>query len=166
MMNVDELQTKAEKILDEYEKLSGIPEFRMFDDSQISKYFNMSIEQLNKLSGMECAEAAYMLAQYSYYMQRLYNRESAKNKWAHSQMARMVCDKMDSYDTYMKYEHKIELIAKENTAVQRLQSIILYSSQIMERLNFLSTSIKNMCEIMSNIQKAKSYQNKANNYEY
>ena len=165
-MNMDELQIKAEKILDGYEKLSGISEFVAFDETQISKYFNMPIEQLNKLTAIECAEAAYILAQYSFYLQRLYNRESAKFRWASDQLTKIVCDKLDSYSTYTKYDHKVALIAKENTAVERLQSIQNYTGQIMERLNFLSTSVKNMCETMSNVQKAKSYSNKAGTYEY
>ena len=81
-------------------------------------------------------------------------------------MNKIVCDKLADYDTYTKYEHKIALIAKENTVVDRLQSIITYTTQTMERLNFLSTSIKNMCETMSNLQKAKAFKNKANSYEY
>lgn len=164
--SINDLLVKAEKVLDNYEKLSGIPEFCTFDSEQVDRYFKMTIEQLNKLTAMECAEAAYILAQYSFYMQRMYNRESAKHRWATDQMARLLCDKLEGYDTYMKYDHKVALIAKENIVVEKLSSIISYTSQIMERLNFLSTSIKNMCEIMSNIQKAKSYSNKADNYGY
>ena len=166
-MNVDETLQKCETMLDEYEKLSGISEFKPFDDSYVSKLFNMPIELLNKMTAMECAEAAYTLAQYSFYIQRLYNRESAKNKWANNRINRAVCTEIQDYNnSYMKYEQKIELIAKENEVVQKLINIINYSSLVMERLNFLSTSIKNMCETISNLQKAKSYQHKANNYEY
>jgi hypothetical protein len=163
-MNPDELLVKAENILDNYEKLSGIPEFRMYDVEEVSKYFHLKIEQLNKLSAIECAEVSYILAQYSFYLQRMYNRESAKHRWAQDQLTKVVCDKLESYDTYMKHDHKIALIAKENKVVERLQSIINYTSQIMERMNFLSTSVKNMSEIMSNLQKAKSFKSKINEY--
>lgn len=165
-MNIDQLQVKAEQVLDSYEKLSGIPEFSMFDSTQVDRYFTMTIEQLNRLPPTECAEAAYILAQYSFHLQRVYNRESAKHRWAQDQMSKLVCDKLQNYDTYMKYDHKIALIAKENNVVERLQEIISYSGQMMERMNFLSTSIKNMCETMSNVQKAKSYSNKAAQYEH
>jgi len=165
-MNIDELSTKAEGILDNYEKLSGLTQFNIFDESQISKYFDMRIEQLNKLSAIECAEAAYVLAQYSFYLQRLYNRESAKSRWASDQMAKLICDKLGDYSDFTKYDHKVALIAKENSVVERLRSITSYTEQLMARLNFLSTSVKNMCEIMSNIQKAKSFQNKAVSHEY
>lgn len=165
-MNIDELQIKAEQTLDNYEKLIGIPEFSAFDTEQIDRYFVMRIEQLNKLSAIECAEAAYVLAQYSFYLQRMYNRESSKNRWASDQMTKLVCDKIENYDTYMKYDNKIALIAKENDVVKKIQSIINYTEQIKERLNFLSTSVKNMCDIMSNLQKAKSYNNRVNQHEY
>lgn len=164
-MNIDELQVKAEKTLDSYEKFSGVPEFIIYDSDQVSKYFSMNIEQLNKLSPVECAEAAYILAQYSFYFQRMYNRESAKHRWAQDQLSKVVCDKMNDYDKYAKYDHKIELIAKENAVVEKLQSIISYTAQMMERMNFLSTSIKHMCETMSNLQKSKSYSHKAVQYE-
>jgi hypothetical protein len=165
-LNINELLIKAEKVLDNYEKLSGIPEFSPFNTNEIDRYFRMRIEQLNKLTAMECAEGAYMLAQYSFYLQRMYNRESAKHRWATDKMAQLVCDKMADYDTYMKYEHKVSLIAKENNVVEKLRDIISYTSQVMERLNFLSTSVKNMGEVMSNIQKARTYGSKADSYGY
>jgi len=164
-MNIEELQIQAEKTLDVYEKFSGIPEFVMYDTDQVSKYFSMNITQLNKLSTIECAEAAYILAQYSFYFQRMYNRESAKHRWAQDQLSKLVCDKMKDYDKYAKYDHKISLIAKENNVVNRLQSVISYTSQMMERMNFLSTSIKTMCEAMSNLQKTKSYSNRVIEHE-
>jgi len=158
-MTPDELMVKAETILDNYEKTNGILEFRIYDVDEVSKYFHLKIEQLNKLSAIECAEVSYLLAQYSFYLQRMYNRESAKNRWAQDQITKIVCDKLDSYNngTYMKYDHKISIIAKENKVVEKLQSILNYTSQIMERMNFLSTSVKNMSEIMSNLQKAKFF---------
>lgn len=165
-MNIDELLTKAEKILDDYENLSGLPEYKIFDNKQVNRYFNMTFEELNSMSAIECAEAAYLLAQYSFYLQRMFNRESAKNRWGQDQITKLVCDKLDNYSTYTKYENKIALIAKENKSVERLQSIINYTNQVMERLNFLSTSVKNMSEIMSHIQKAKAFQNRASHYEY
>jgi hypothetical protein len=166
VMNIDEIQTEAEKILDQYETSGGLIQFGAFDSSEVEKYFHLSMAQLNKLGGMECANASYMLAQYSFHLQRLYNRESAKNRWAQDQITKAVCDKLDDYSTYTKYDAKIALVAKENTAVEKLQAIVSYSGQTMERLNFLSTSVKNMCEIMSNLQRAKAFQQKAGQYEY
>lgn len=163
-MNIDELQIRAEKILDDYEKIINLPEFNMVEMDDINTYFNMKIEQLNKLTSIECAEGAYILARYCFYLQRMYNRESAKNKWAIDQMNKLICDKLSEYDTYMKYEHKISLIAKENSVVEKLQKIINYTNQVMERLNFLASAVKNMSEMISNLQKAKSYSERATNY--
>lgn len=165
-MNIDELKAKAETMLDKYEEFSGLPTFQAFDSQHIDKYFKMTIEQINKLSPEDCATAAFMLAQYSFYVQRLYNRESAQNRWASDQLTKLVCDKLGDYsDSYMKYDNKIALIAKENEVVAKLQSVINYTVQIMERLNYLATSIKNMGDIMANVGKAKSYSQKAQYYE-
>lgn len=162
MNNYDELVVRTNQILNNYEKLSGIPEFKTFNSDQVDGYFNMTIEQLNKLTPTECAEIAYVLAQYAFYIQRLQNRESAQQKWALDQLTNAICDKLDSYSTYTKHEVKIALIAKENKAVDRLRILLGYTSQIIERLNFLSSNIKHMSDIMSNIQKAKSFNQKAN----
>ena len=164
-MNIEQLQVQVEKSLDEYERFSGLPPFTIYDSEQAAQYFTMTLEQLNNLSPVECAEAAYILAQYSFYFQRTYNRESARHKWALSQMSKLICDKMGGYPDFTKYDHKVELIAKENAVVAKLQNLINYTAQMMERMNFLSSSIKNMCETMSNIQKAKSYSQKAASYE-
>ena len=157
-MNIDQLLSKTESILDNYEKLSGLPEFSVFDVSEVSQYFQMTIEQLNNLTHIDCANASYLLAQYAFYIQRLVNRESARLRWATDQTTKLICDKIDNYSVYTKYDCKIALIAKENEAVNRLQAVVSYTSQTIERLNFLSNSIKNMSDIMSNIQKVKSFQ--------
>jgi len=165
-MNADQEQLKAAELLDVYERNNGLSGFQMFDSSEVDKYFHLKMAQLNKLSNIECAQAAYVLAEYSFHLQRTFNRESAKNRWALDQITKCVCDKMNDYDKYAKYDHKIALIAKENEYVASLQGIVSYSGQSMERLSFLATSVKNMCEIMSNLQRAKAFSNKANQYEH
>lgn len=156
-MNVDELLNKAQQILDDYEKYSGLPTFEVFDTKEIDAYFKLNISQLNKLSALECANISYVLAEYSFYLQRIYNRESAKNKWGNTKLSELICDKLNSYDKYTKHDYKVALIAKENEVVKQINSVINYTNQTMERLNFLSNSVKHMSDIMSNIQKAKSY---------
>lgn len=150
---------EAEDILDEFENIHHLS--RVTIPNEIEKILNISYEQLEKLQHIQCAEYAYQLAQYSYYIQRVYNKESARLKWFNNQLQNLTADKLNNYDQYTKYEVKIRLIAKENAVVMRLIQLMNQSEQKMERMSFLGTSISRMSDTMNNLQRAKQQQIKA-----
>jgi len=165
-MSIDEDKAKVEDVLDSYESIQGIS---VISDpgtkTDLNQYLTMNQSQLQALNISDCAEIAYILAEYAFYIQRLYNKESATLQWAEKKLLEYVCDKLDQFDKYTKYDTKIYCIAKENNAVRKVLRIISYCKQVMERLNFLSTRLHNMSERLNNLQIAKASQRKAMQYE-
>jgi hypothetical protein len=158
--NNPELET-AQDILDSFEQihqLSGV----VIPDS-LDKIWNLPYNRLQKLSAVECAEYAFILAQYSMYVQKIYNREKSKVEWLENKIHELSFDKLNDYDQYTKYDVKLRLIAKENKPFNDLLKHLSYTKQIMTRLEFLPTSIKVLSDNLSNIQRAKSQVYRANN---
>lgn len=157
---------KVESILDDYESIQGLSNLtNPGTNNDLNSYLTMDRSQLKALSLTDCSEIAYVLAEYSFYVQRLYNKESATLYWAEKQLLELTCTKLDQFDKYMKHDIKLHCIAKENDVVNKILRIISYGKQVMERLSFLSTRLNNMAERLNGLQIAKTSQLKAMKYE-
>lgn len=149
--------TRIDQILDEYEKKSGLPICKApGTEAELEGYLSMDRSGMEALQMEDCAAIGYRMAQYSFYIQRLYNREKARVVWATQQLTEIVAKSLDSYDKYMKFEVKVALIIKENNYAESLQRILTYAEQRAQRLEFLATSIKNIGDAMKNMQMAKA----------
>jgi len=156
--NMDQVQ----QLLDEYEIKIGLPRSTVFIDSEeIQKYLNMKRNEIEKLTGEDCAQISYRLAQFSFYLQRTCNREQARINWADHELNAIVMTKIPQYSStggqYTKHEVAFHLALQENEVAQKLDKIKSIASQRVNRLNYLSTSLKHLSDIMLANQKAKSY---------
>jgi hypothetical protein len=153
---LEEQMELAHKLLDEFESIHNLT--RPTVPNETEEILNLTHLQLEKLGAVECAEHAYQLAQYSYYIQRVYNKESASLKWLRDKLDYFIAATWNNYDSYTKYEIRGRLIARDNDVVTRLLKLISYSEQKIERLSFLGTTISKMSDKLENLQRAKSYQ--------
>jgi hypothetical protein len=144
------------KALDDYEKSIGLPEpITPGTEEELQQYFSMNRDELESLSARDCAAISLRLAQFSLYIQRLYNRETSRLNWAKTTLSESIAKEFGNYSQYTKYDIKVALIAKENEFVRKVQQIINYAQQRMDRLYFLSTNIKYLSEVMQANQRAK-----------
>jgi hypothetical protein len=153
---LEEQMELAHKLLDEFESIHNLTKPTVPNETEA--ILELTHPQLEKLGAVECAEYAYQLAQYSYYIQRVYNKESASLKWLKDKLDYFVASKWENYDSFTKYEIRGRLIARDNAVVTRLLKLISYTEQKIERLSFLGTTISKMSDKLENLQKAKSYQ--------
>ncbi len=156
---IDDKLKRAEEILDEFEGLHNLN--KSVVQNNIDDIMNISQHQLEKLQGVQCAEYSFMLAQFAYYIQKTYNRESSTLKWINEQIDTYVAQHWGDYDSFTKYEMRPRLIARENEVLAKLLKKAAFYSQKMERLNFLGASVSRMADKLENLQKVKTYQYKA-----
>lgn len=148
---------KAVKLLDEYEKGLGIPAHKPpGSEEELNEYFTWDRDVIEAMTAEQCASTAYRLAQFSFYLQRESNRETAREKWATAQLYDVIALKLNDYDKYMKTDVKISLICKEDSYAKVIQSIKLKAEQRVARLQYLSSSIKTLSDTMISVQKAKT----------
>jgi hypothetical protein len=153
---LEEQMELAHKLLDEFESIHNLSKPTVPNETE--EILNLTHPQLEKLGAVECAEKAYQLAQYSYYIQRVHNKEAATLKWLKDKLDYFIAATWSNYDSYTRYEMRGRLIARDNQVVTRLIKLISYSEQKIERLSFLGTTISKMSDKLENLQRAKSYQ--------
>jgi len=154
--HASEKMNKAIALLDEYEKAIGLPKHNPpGEEEELNEYFMWDRDIIESMSAENCASTAYRLAQFSFYFQRETNRETAREKWAKSQLDAAVALKLNDYDKYLKYEVKVALICKEDSYAQVLENIRLKAEQRTTRLMYLSSSIKTLSDTLMSVQRAK-----------
>lgn len=146
-----------DKILDEYEQSISMPSYNSIGgvpETEINSYLSMSRDELEKLSPEDCAQVAYRLAQFSFHIQRTLNREIARHNWSEETIKDIIADEINNYKGYGYIEKSLQAI-KHNDKASSLNSIKKYAKQRMDRLSYIANSLKNLSDIMLNIQKTK-----------
>jgi len=160
---IDERLKSLDEALDKFERDAGLPvNSPPGSETELNEYLHMDRNDIERLSGSDCAAIAYRLGQFSLYVQRMINRDKARLTWAKTQLASFVTNDAD-YDKYRKFEVAVELLAKSNTAVARLSLIMRWSQQRIDRLEYVATSLKSLSDIMITNQRAKRNAEFANN---
>lgn len=150
-----EKMEKIDSILDEYENSIGLSTYQIdFPNSNTANaYINMSRDQIEKMSIEGCAEAAYILGSLSFHIQRSMNREVARLNWAKTTIKEIICKRSSQYNgTWGNQDMQATL---DNDASRKLHDIQKYCQQRIDRLTYLSNSIKNMSDLFINLQRAK-----------
>jgi len=146
---------RIDSILDEYEGSIGLDKYdEHFPNSNTAyAYMNMSRDQIEKMDIEGCAEAAYILGSLSFHIQRSVNRETARLNWAKTTIKEIICKKSGQYaGTWGNQDMQATL---DNDASRKLHDIQKYCQQRIDRLTYLSSSIRNMSDLFINLQRAK-----------
>ena len=145
---------KIDSVLDEYESSLGLPKFNNdFHDDTAKRYLQLSRDQIEKLTPEQCAEAALLLASLSFHIQRSYNREIARVNWADRTLKTTLAGREQAYKG--SWESQFNQAAKEDGYATKISDIKRYAQQRADRINYLSSSIKNISDIFINVQKSK-----------
>jgi hypothetical protein len=151
---------KVQALLDRYEKEVGLPtNTAPGTETELSTYLNMPRDQLAKLHPDECGEIAYRLGQFAVYLQRLVNKENSVSNWAELALNDIIAKAYNQYDKYTKYEMRLALVTNENNYAMSLHKIRTNALLRVERLNFLSTGLKNLSDTLLQIKRGREKTN-------
>lgn len=146
-----------DKVLDEYEKSIGLGIYsgNNMPESELQEYLSMDRNSLEKLTIEDCWQISYRLGQFSFHVQRTANRENARFNWAEETIKEVIADEINNYKGYGYLEKSTQAI-KHNDRASSLNKIKKYAKQRCDRLQYLSSSIKNLSDIIINITKVKN----------
>ena len=131
----------VEQTLNEYEESCGLPSLKSpCEKDELEKYLLMNRDQIEKLSSEDCGQIAYRLGQFSFYLQRLHNREHARMAWATNKLNDTIATEIGSFDKFMKHDTKVSLIKQTNEFAKVVGQIVSYTEQRIQRLNFIASS--------------------------
>ena len=145
-----------DKVLDEYESSIGLPTYsaQFLPETELNTYLTMNRDEIEKLSPEDCAQISYRLAQFSLHTQRTINRENARLNWAEESIKETIADEINNYKG-SGYLEKSSQAIKHNEKASALNKIKKYAKQRSDRLTYISSSIKNLSDILLSIQKTK-----------
>lgn len=127
-------------------------------EEDIQQYLNMSIENLTKIDANQASIIANKIAQYSLYIQRLTNKENGIIKWCDAVINKFVANRWDRYSDYIKSDIKINIIIKDDEAMQEVLKIKNNATQRKERLNMIPSTLKYLFDTMIEIARSKRCQ--------
>lgn len=155
-MNTKEQVNEWDKVLDDYEKSIGLGSYKQdaFPEDELNKYFQMSRDELEKITPEMCGEISYRLAQFAFHVQRSINREIARLNWADETIKETIADEINNYKGYGYIEKSLQAI-KHNDKALSLNKIKKYAKQRSDRLQYLANSIKHLSDIILSVQKTK-----------
>lgn len=154
---VDRME-KIDQVLAEYEKSIGLPDYKeQVDNEEITRYLNMSRNEMERLDPITCAEIAATLGALSFHIQRSLNRENARLNWAKSTIKEIICSKAHGYTGSWGNQDMQAIL--DNDVSRKLHEISKYCQQRIDRLTYLSNSLKNMSDLFVNLQRAKVMNN-------
>jgi len=155
-MNTKDKVKEWDDILDEYEKSIGLPSYKndQFANEELEHYFSMDRKILENMSPQDCGEIAYRLGQFSFHVQRSLNRELARVNWADETIKETIADELNSYKGYGYVEKSAQAI-KHNDNATALNKIKKYAKMRSDRLQYMANGIKNLSDILLNIQRSK-----------
>tara|TARA_R110000824_G_scaffold282601_13_gene470903 strand:- start:92 stop:580 length:489 start_codon:yes stop_codon:yes gene_type:complete len=149
---------KLDSVLDEYELSLGIPKFNSdFYDDTAKDYLQLSRHQIETLTPEQCSEAALLLSSLSFHLQRSYNREIARVNWADQVLKSAIAGREQQYRG--SWESQFNQAVKEDDYTRKILTIKRYAQQRADRINYLSSSIKNISDIFLSVQRAKAFKN-------
>ena len=142
--------------LDEYEGRCGLPPaMAPGTDIELNGYLTMDKISILSLSVEDCAAIAYRLAQFSFYITRLYNTERSNQLWAEAILRELLADVKDNYGQYTKHELKFALLAKENAFAQKVHDMVKHANHRIQRLTGLSEGINFLSKVLMDVRRSK-----------
>lgn len=144
-------------LLDQYENSIGLSLYNpmVLSEDELNTYLTMNRDELEKITPEDCGQISYRLAQFSFHVQRTINRELARFNWAEETIKEIIADEINNYKGYGYIEKSYQAI-KHNDKAQALNKIKKYAKQRSDRLSYLANGIKNLSDILMNIQKIKA----------
>ena len=147
---------KLDSVLDEYESSLGLPKFSYeFHDDTAKKYLQLSRDQIEKLTPEQCGEASLLLSSLAFHIQRSYNREIARINWADRTLKTTLAGREQAYKG--SWESQFNQAVNEDGYAKKIANIQRYAQQRADRINYLSSAIKNVSDIFLSVQKSKAF---------
>lgn len=143
-INLDE---QLDKILADYESTVNIKLPELEED--YSPYLRMDRDYLEALSREQKLSIALQLSQYAAYIQRMQNREKARLSFANGIIANIAAKHWFEYDKFLKYDVRVELIAKENPTMSKAIKLKNNADLRIVLLDDIARSVRHISDILT-----------------
>ncbi len=147
-----------DEILDAYENGIGLPARKSPGTSEeLDEYLTMDRGHIEALAATDALQIGVRLQQYAVAIHRYLGRETAILGWAKATLKHVLADDVQNYTGY-SYEERLVRATKHNEKGKKLHNIQIYAQQRVDRLSFLSNSIKGLADAFFSVYHSKRNQ--------
>lgn len=117
---------------------------KIFVDAASADYLSTKENELSKMTPEELALAEIRLQSYSMALQQHSNKAIAIRNWADRSIRLVVAQNYNSYDKYIQYDARRDLVIMENEFAQRLNKVITEQQIIIDEFSYLSQAVQHV----------------------
>jgi hypothetical protein len=151
-LTLEQKLNQLDAALDKYEKSKGLPDVVPHGEAQ--QYLNINQAQLAKLTPEQCGEAAVMVAQFGFHLQKVYNREIGVINWCEDCIQRTITPELKQYNAPSADERK-RLAIRGNEYASKLQRLKSIAQARVDRLSYLPAKVEWLSRTLLELQQTK-----------
>lgn len=153
--SIDEHVEKVSSKLDAFEMSVGLPVWvHPATETEAKRLLSLEPESLQKMSSIDCGEAAFILFQYAMTLQKAINREQAKLTLANASIGKIIGASLAQQKAYAFEERKL-LAIRENEAASAWQHVQVNTQMRIDRIVYLSGKVDSMAKSLMALQQSK-----------
>jgi hypothetical protein len=146
---------EVDALLDDYERGLGLPTaFAKEIETEATALMNMPPAVLRKMSAVELGEAAFILRQFSFHLQRAVNRELSRVTWCEENIKAVIAKTVHTYRGVSFEERKLQAV-RENDAAAKVDKLRVHAKLRVDRVSFLSAKAGDLSEMLKSLQFSK-----------
>jgi hypothetical protein len=145
--STSELWAKQLEAINQYLEQIGLS--KILYNSEIEESLALTREEIQHMPDNERIAHAFVLMQYSAFLQKENNEHSAKLKWAEHNLKIMYGKEARKYgDKYTSYEERMDMVLGDNSFANALNKMVLAASMRVKSLEFMASKINAMAQIL------------------
>ncbi len=150
---VDEMN-RVQKVLDSYTEKMGLNVQNFNEVEEIKRLTNLSRDELVRMHVDECAESAVLISSYGLFIQTQANIEKSRISWCKAQLRRYATPRMRQF-SIGSFNHNFDMAVLEDDYTRKVQEILDYAQQRLDRLDSVSYAIRGIADDIKNLERAK-----------
>lgn len=147
----DEIR-KIDNLLKQYEEKNNIHTIK--HDPETNRILDLTLDELKKITEIECGIYAYVLSKHAYNIQKLVNEEQARYNWADNRLKQIYGKYGQSCRGYT-FEERLLSLVSNNDYARRLHELMGFAQNRIDRLNFLSTKVSFISKTLDSLKDSK-----------
>jgi hypothetical protein len=105
-------------------------------------------EDIKMFTAEQCDEAAMDLANYSMYIQRVFNKEKSIVRWLEAKINLTIASELNSYEGYYSHEQRRYVAIVNNSYAKELEEFRINSQMKVDMLDGLNYQINQQCKVL------------------
>jgi thymidylate synthase len=146
----------VEEQLDNF--LDGLSLKNVIYDTDIEYILNYTASQIRSFSSEECGINAFLLQQYTLYLQKQINRLKSISGWATSNIKMLTAKEGKNYgNNYTRYDERIYLVKSGNTYGKELHKVERKADIHVQELDMIISRVNSMANTLLELQQTKRF---------